>query len=45
VGDEERALGPDETWCIAPHVVHSGRAGSEGALVLDVFSPPRSDWD
>jgi quercetin dioxygenase-like cupin family protein len=45
VGDEERALGPDETWRIAPNVAHSGRAGSEGAVVLDVFSPPRSDWD
>jgi len=45
VGDEERTLGPDETWCIAPNVVHSGHAGSEGAVVVDVFSPPRSDWD
>ena len=44
VGDEERTLRRDETWCIAPHVVHSGHAGSEGALVIDVFSPPRSDW-
>jgi quercetin dioxygenase-like cupin family protein len=45
VGDEERTLGPRETWCIAPNVAHSGHAGSEGAVVIDVFSPPRSDWD
>ena len=45
VRDEERTLGPDETWRIAPHVVHSGHAGSDGAVVVDVFSPPRSDWD
>ena len=45
VGDEERTLGPDETWCIAPNAVHSGHAGPDGAVVLDVFSPPRSDWD
>ncbi len=45
VGDEERTLGPREMWCIAPDVVHSGHAGSEGAVVIDVFSPPRSDWD
>ena len=45
VGDEERTLGPRETWCIAPNVVHGGHAGSEGAVVFDVFSPPRSDWD
>lgn len=45
VGEEARTLGPDETWRIAPHVVHSGHAGSGGAVVIDVFSPPRSDWD
>ena len=45
IGVEERTLGPRETWCIAPNVVHSGHAGSAGAVVIDVFSPPRSDWD
>ena len=45
IGGEEKTLGPNETWCIAPNVVHSGQAGSRGAVVIDVFSPPRSDWD
>jgi quercetin dioxygenase-like cupin family protein len=45
IGGEERALGPNQTWRIAPNVVHSGHAGSRGATVIDVFSPPRSDWD
>jgi quercetin dioxygenase-like cupin family protein len=45
IDGEERTLGPNETWCIAPNVVHSGHAGPTGAVVMDVFSPPRSDWD
>ena len=44
IGDEERVLGPGATWRIAPNVVHSGHAGPEGAEVIDVFSPPRDDW-
>ena len=45
VGGEERTLGPGETWRIAPNVGHSGRAGQDGAVVIDVFSPPRADWE
>ena len=47
VGDEERTLGPGETWCIAPNVVHSGHAGPDGAVVIDVFLRPRAraSWD
>ena len=44
VGSESRTLGPGETWTIAPDVPHSGRAGAQGATVIDVFSPPREDW-
>jgi quercetin dioxygenase-like cupin family protein len=44
VGEEERKLGPGETWRIAPNVPHSGQAGSDGAVVVDVFGPPRADW-
>jgi quercetin dioxygenase-like cupin family protein len=44
VGGEERVLGPGATWRIGPHVVHSGHAGPDGAEVIDVFSPPRDDW-
>jgi quercetin dioxygenase-like cupin family protein len=45
VGREERTLGPGETWCIAPNIEHSGHAGPDGAVVIDVFSPPRDDWE
>ena len=44
VGDEQRTLGPGETWRIASDVPHSGSAGPDGAEVVDVFAPPRADW-
>lgn len=44
VGDEERELGPGGTWRIRPNVPHEVTTGPNGAVVLDVFSPPRSDW-
>jgi len=44
VGEEERELGPGGTWCIPPDVPHEVTTGPKGAVVLDVFSPPRADW-
>jgi len=44
VGDETRELGPREAWCITAHVPHSVEAGPDGAVVVEVFSPPRADW-
>jgi quercetin dioxygenase-like cupin family protein len=44
VGDEERVLGPGGTWSIPPDVPHEVRTGPDGAVVIDVFSPPREDW-
>lgn len=44
VGDEERELSPGATWCIPPNVPHRAEAGPDGATVLDVFAPPRSEW-
>ena len=45
VGDEERDLGPGETWEIPSNTLHRAQAGPDGASVLDVFAPPRSEWD
>lgn len=45
VGDEERVLGPGGTWRILGDVPHTATAGPEGAVVIDVFSPIRADWD
>ena len=44
VGDEERALAPGGTWRIPPDVPHEVHAGPNGAVVVDVFAPPRADW-
>jgi quercetin dioxygenase-like cupin family protein len=44
VGSEERVLGPGGTWRILGDVPHTATAGPDGAVVIDVFSPVRSDW-
>ena len=45
VADEERELGPGATWRIPSDVPHEVKAGPEGAVVIDVFSPTRQeDW-
>ncbi len=44
IGDEARELGPGGTWLVPPNAPHLVRAGPEGAVVVDVFSPPRGDW-
>lgn len=45
VGEERRELGPGGTWLIPANTPHEATAGPEGAIVIDVFSPPRDDWD
>jgi quercetin dioxygenase-like cupin family protein len=45
VGEEERVLGPGGTWLILGGVPHTATAGPDGAVVIDTFSPIRSDWD
>jgi quercetin dioxygenase-like cupin family protein len=44
VADQTRDLGPGGTWLIPGETHHSVEAGAEGAVVIDVFSPPRKDW-
>jgi quercetin dioxygenase-like cupin family protein len=44
IGDEERELGPGDTWNIPPNTPHSASAGPDGAIALDVFTPTRDDW-
>jgi quercetin dioxygenase-like cupin family protein len=44
VGDEVRDLEAGGTWRIPPDVPHQVEAGSEGAVVMDVFAPIRADW-
>lgn len=44
VGGEERELRPGQTWTIPGNVPHEVHVGPEGAVVIDVFVPPREDW-
>jgi len=45
VGDETRDLAPGGTWRILGMVPHIVKAGPDGAVVIDVFAPTRSDWE
>ena len=45
VGSEERLLGPGDTWRIPSNTPHFAQTGAEGAVVIDVFAPPRADWE
>jgi unsaturated pyranuronate lyase len=44
VGEESKELGAGETWCISSNTPHEVRTGPDGAVVVDVFAPPRDDW-
>jgi quercetin dioxygenase-like cupin family protein len=45
IGDEVRDLEAGGTYAIASNVPHEViRTGPEGAVVIDVFAPPREDW-
>lgn len=41
----QRELGPGGTWRIHPDLPHDAVAGPDGAVVVDIFSPVRADWD
>ena len=45
VDGEERELQVGETYVIHADVPHQARGGRGGATVVDVFSPPRADWE
>jgi quercetin dioxygenase-like cupin family protein len=44
VADETLRLGPGDTWTIPSDVPHEVQVGPEGAVVIDVFNPPRPEW-
>jgi quercetin dioxygenase-like cupin family protein len=43
-GGEEIAVSAGEFWHTPGGVPHGIRVGGEGALVLDIFSPPREEY-
>jgi quercetin dioxygenase-like cupin family protein len=45
VGDETKELGPGGIWRIPGGTPHSLVTGRDGAVVIDIFAPPRFDWD
>jgi quercetin dioxygenase-like cupin family protein len=45
VDDETRTLTRGGTWRIPSDHPHHAVAGPDGALVIDIFSPTREDWD
>ena len=45
IDGETRNLGPGGTWRILSDRPHQATAGPSGAVVVDVFTPVRSDWD
>lgn len=45
IDGERRELGPGGTWRITSNLPHDAVAGPEGAILVDIFSPVRADWD
>ncbi|MQA88248.1 MAG: cupin domain-containing protein [Streptosporangiales bacterium] len=45
VGEETRELGPGGTWRILADIPHHVQVGANGAVVAEVYSPVRSDWE
>jgi quercetin dioxygenase-like cupin family protein len=44
VGDEQQRLTAGDMWRIPGDVLHSVKAGPQGARALDVFHPVREDY-
>jgi quercetin dioxygenase-like cupin family protein len=45
IEEESKRLGPGGTWRIFGDAPHEVRAGARGAVVIDVFTPTRTDWE
>ena len=45
IAGESREIRPGTTWRITANLPHDLVVGPEGAEVIDVFTPVRSDWD
>jgi quercetin dioxygenase-like cupin family protein len=44
IGGEQRHLAPGDMYAIPANVPHDVVTGPDGAVVVDIFSPVRSDW-
>jgi quercetin dioxygenase-like cupin family protein len=45
IGGETRELKPGDTYVIPGGVPHSALSGPEGTIAVDIFTPPRDDWE
>jgi len=45
IGGESREIQPGDTWRIRGGVPHEVETGPEGALAVELWSPPREDWE
>jgi mannose-6-phosphate isomerase-like protein (cupin superfamily) len=45
IDGQRRELRVGEMYSIRGGIPHSGESGPDGATVIDVFSPARSDWN
>lgn len=43
-GGEEFAVAAGDFWCTPGNAEHGIRAGAQGAVILDVFAPPRDEY-
>lgn len=44
LGDEEVAMKDGDFWQTPPNVPHGMKTGDRGAVVLDIFAPPREEY-
>jgi unsaturated pyranuronate lyase len=44
IGGETGEIVPGGSWRILANVPHSVTVGPEGAVLVEVFAPPRRDW-
>jgi quercetin dioxygenase-like cupin family protein len=45
IAGESRSLTTGDTYVIPGDVPHAALVGPQGATVVDVFDPPREDWE
>ena len=44
IGDEEKVLAPGQAYIVPPNVLHSATVIEAPLRVLDIFGPPRADY-
>jgi quercetin dioxygenase-like cupin family protein len=44
IGEETRELRPGSMWVIPGATPHTVTAGDDGAFLVELFAPPRTDW-